>query len=310
VLPNWMPDLESLDLLLSVADLGSMGRAAEAHRISQPGASTRLRHLERRLGVTLLIRTSRGSVLTRAGEEVVARARDVITAANALTKGVLMLRDDRAGTLRVAASFTIAEYLLPAWLLAMRQTMPNADVIVCVANSVEVAERVLAGRADLGLIESPTVPADLGVHRLGSDRLALVVSPSHPLAANAEQLRPIDLMDHPLLLREPGSGTRDTFLAALGAALGRGTRPDLPKASELGSTTTILAVARAGGGVGVVSERAAASELASGALIELSVRDMELTRDLHAVWAGSAPSELAREFIRLAAHSIANYESV
>jgi DNA-binding transcriptional LysR family regulator len=294
MLPEWTPELATLDLLLSVAELGSVGRAAQAHRISQPSASARLAHLERRLGVPVLVRTSRGSTLTPAGEAVVAWARGVVGAALALTDGVLSLREDRLARLRL----TVAECLLPIWLIRLRRNQPGLEVAVTVANSHEVCGQVRGGQADLGLVESPTLPADLSAQRIGSDRLVLVVSPDYPLAARTAPLRPIDVPGLPLLLREPGSGTRDTFLAALAAALHRS--PELPNASELGSTTTIMATTRAGGGVGVVSERAAAADLATGSLVEVPVSELRLTRDLHAVWSGTEPPPFGRELIRLA----------
>lgn len=298
MLPPWTPDLPTLDLLLSVAETGSVGRAATAHRISQPSASTRLARLERQVGVALLVRTRRGSTLTPAGEAVVAWARGVVDAAQALTDGVQTLRADRSARLRVAASLTIAEYLLPPWLLALRRNHAGLDIAVTVENSSEVCADVTAGRADIGFIELPTVPAGLTAQRIGTDRLAIVVAPRYPLAAHAATgIAPRDLLGQPLLVREPGSGTRDTFLHALELALGQ--VQALPHATELGSTTTLLATARAGGGPAVVSARAAAADLASGALVEVGVRGLDLERPLHAVWVGRLPTNLAHELVLL-----------
>lgn len=305
MLRAWTPDLATLDLLLSVAEFGSVGRAAEAHHISQPSASGRLAHLERRLGVPVLVRSTRGSTLTPAGEAVVAWARPVVDAARALTDGVLTLRQDRVARLRVAASLTIAEYLLPAWLLKLRRRNPDVQASVTVANSQDVCAHLRAGQADVGLVESPVVPHDLTVARIGSDRLVLVVSPDYPLAARTSRpLVPTDVGELPLLLREPGSGTRDTFLAALATALRLPSPPELRFASELGSTTTIVATARAGGGIGVVSEFAAAADLRAGSLVEVPVSDLDLRRDLHAVWAGNPVPPLARELIALAESAV------
>lgn len=298
-LASWTPDLAALDLLLSVAELGSVGRAAAAHQISQPSASARLARLERQLRVPLLVRTSRGSRLTPSGEAVVAWAHGVVDAARTLTDGVQTLRADQSARLRVAASLTIAEYLMPPWLLALRRSNPGLDVAATVANSHEVCERVRSGVADLGFVEMPTVPEDLTAQQVGTDRLALVVAAGYPLAARAAcGVRARDLPDQPLLLRESGSGTRDTFLHALAVALGE--EPVLPHATELGSTTTILATARAGGGLAVLSARAAAGDLTAGVLVEIVVPDLELDRPLHAVWLGRRPTNLAHELILLA----------
>lgn len=301
MLPPWTPDLPALDLLLSVAELGSLGRAATAHGISQPSASGRLAHLERRLGVPLLVRTSRGSTLTPAGEAVVAWAYQVVAAAHVLTDGVITLRPGRVPRLRVAASLTVAEYLLPLWLLRLRRRQTDLDVAVTVANSHVVSARVRSGRADIGFVESPVVPSDLTSAAIGPDRLVLVVSPDYPLGQRPVRMqRPVDLLDLPLLMREPGSGTRDTFMAALAGALRRSSAPDMTHAIELGSTTTILATARAGGGVGVVSERAAAADLAAGSLVAMTVTGLDLARSLRAVWLGNRLGGPAQQLVEVA----------
>lgn len=304
MLPPWTPDLASLDLLLSVAELGSVGRAAETHGISQPSASARLSHLERRLGVSLLVRTRRGSTLTPAGEAVVAWARGVIEATQVLTDGVSVLRSGHSARLQLAASLTIAEYLLPAWLTVLRRDHPDLEISVTVANSLDVAKQVRAGTAHFGLIESPSVPDELTAQRISGDRLILVTSPDSRLADQAATpMRPVDVVDLPLLLREPGSGTRDTFMSALTAALGDTGAPELPHAADLGSTTTILATARAGGGVGVVSVLAAASDLRAGSLVELSTAGLPLERDLRMVWAGDIPPPHAFDLLKAAARA-------
>ncbi|MEU4237126.1 LysR family transcriptional regulator [Actinoplanes sp. NPDC026619] len=292
-LPPWISDLPALDLLLSVAETGSVGRAAQRHGISQPTASERLARLERRLGVPLLVRSRRGSLLTPAGQAVAVWTQQVVDAAHHLADGVRTLRDDRQARLRVAASLTVAEYMLPAWLLALRRTHPDLEISAQVANSQGVCEMVRGGNADLGFVESPDIPADLSSRMVGSDRVALVVAAGY-LSSRAS-LRVADLLSQPLLLREPGSGTRDTFLNALVASLGE--MPDLPHATSLGSTTTILATTRAGGGIGVVSARATAGPVAAGELVELRVPSLSLVRPLHAVWLGATPSELAAELI-------------
>jgi DNA-binding transcriptional LysR family regulator len=293
-LPPWISDLPALDLLLSVAETGSVGRAAQAHGISQPSASARLARLERRLGVPLLVRSRRGSLLTPAGQAVAVWTQQVVGAAHTLADGVLTLRADRVARLRVAASLTVAEYMLPAWLLGLRRTHPDTEISAEVSNSHGVCAMVRSGAADLGFVESPDIPADLSRRRVGEDRVALVVSAGYPLAARAGQALPIaDLLEQPLLLREPGSGTRDTFLGAVEKALG--TMPPLPHATSLGSTTTILATARAGGGIGVVSARAAEEK---GELVELRVPGLDLHRPLHAVWLGKRPSPLAEDLMR------------
>lgn len=304
-LPPWTPDLRALELLLSVAELGSVGKAARAHLISQPSASATLSRLERRLGVPLLVRTTRGTTLTTEGRTVAEWARGVVESAWTLADGVTALHERGTGHLRVAASLTTAEHLLPGWLLTLRAAHPDAVVGLAVVNSTEVLARVHAGAADLGLVETPQPPRGVRAELIGRDRLVLAVSPRHDLARRRERpLRPNELLDLPVLVREPGSGTRETFVAALAAATG--TTEDavlLPRAVELGSTTTIVSTALAGGGVAVVSECAVASELGAGTLVELPVTGLDLGRPLHAVWLRGAPPGLAAALIAVARDS-------
>jgi DNA-binding transcriptional LysR family regulator len=300
-LPPWTPDLPALDLFLSVAELGSIGRAAAAHGLSQPSVSARLARLERQLGVDILVRTPRGSVLTPAGEAVVAWARTIVDGARVLTDGAVALRADLNARLRVAASLTVAEYLLPLWLLSLRRNhVEELDIAATVGNSQLVCDWVRSGAADVGFVEMPTVPPDLSARAVGTDRLVLAVAPGHPyVEPGPTAMTPQDLLRLPLLVREPGSGTRDTFLHALSAALGQDVH-DLAHATELGSTTTIVATARAGGGVAVVSARAVAGDFATGTLTELEVAGLSMIRPLHAIWRGSRLTNLAHELVLVA----------
>lgn len=303
-LPPWTPDLASLELLLAVARTGSIARAAEEHHLSQPSASTRLSRLERRLGVALLVRATSGTTLTPTGEAVATWAADVVRAAQQLTDGVAALRGIADARLSVAASLTVAEYLLPAWLLALRARHPDLQVAASVANSHEVSRQVRAGEVDLGFIESPELPEGVTSQDVGVDEVVLAVAAHDPLAASArEGIDARVVAGLPLLMREKGSGTRDAFLAALVAATGQATAPALPHALTLGSTATILASARAGGGVGVLSSRAVAGDIATGALVRVPVRAMKAERPLTAIWCGRQPTPLARELITLARRS-------
>lgn len=300
-LPRWSPDLNSLALLLSVAEFGSIGKAANAYGISQPVASTRLSRLERQVGLALLTRTATGSRLTPVGEAFAAWAREVVYSMQVLTDNVTALRETRSARLRIAASLTVAEYLMPAWLMLLRRENPSLEVTAVVANSDEVCDRVRCGRVEVGFVEMPTVPADLSAGQIGVDRLVLVAAPDHPAAAGSRTpVVAADLVEQPILLREQGSGTRTTFVNALATLLRSDGPLELPHALELGSTTTILATARVGGGIAVISARAARADLNTGALIEVEVAGLEARRPLNAVWMGRLPTPPAQLLINAA----------
>lgn len=281
-LPDRVTDLMPFDLLLSVARVGSLGLAAAEHGISQPAASARIRRLERQLRVPLIERSPRGSRLTPDGELVAEWARVAIDAALALEAGVTSLRARSDAVLRVAASMTIAEYLLPGWLTALRARDPQTAVALTAGNSAEVAAAVLDGGAHLGFVEGPDLSPGLASHPVGTDRLTVVVGPGHRWARRRSGITAAELAATPLVAREPGSGTRRHFERALRAqaALNR-----VPPVAELSSTTAIKSAVAAGIGPAVLSSLAVAPEVAAGTLRPVKVTGLDLSRKLLAVWA-------------------------
>src|SRR5260370_37657672 len=127
-LPERVADLMPFELLLSVARLGSLGLAAQAHGISQPAASTRIRRLERRLGVTLIQRSPHGSRLTPHGELVAGRAQAAVDAAAALEAEHTSTQERREAVPRVGAALNGPEYPPPGWLTARRCLEPHNRV--------------------------------------------------------------------------------------------------------------------------------------------------------------------------------------
>src|SRR6185312_4977549 len=274
-LPARVSDLTGFDLLLSVARTGSIGRAAAEHGVSQPAASARMRLLEGQLGLALIERSPRGSKLTPAGALVAGWAQAAVDA------GVVALRRERDSRLRIAASMTVAEYLLAAWLTALRSVDPGAVVALSAVNSADVAHAVLAGTAEIGFVEGPGIPDGLHAEPVGRDTLTLVVAPAHPWARRRAGVPAAELARTALVSREAGSGTRGYLEEALRAQAGL---ERVAPAAELSSTTAIKAAVAAGAGPAVLSSLAVAAELAAGTLRAVPVTGVDLTRTLRAVW--------------------------
>ena len=279
VLPAVTPDLISLDLLLTVAEYGSLGQAGRVHGMTQPAVSMRMTQLERRMGLQLLERTPSGTRLTPAGASVVDWARQVIDAAAAMMAGTVALRAGSASGLRVAASLTVSDHLLPGWLVALHVGGPDIAVSLEVHNSTGVIRLVADGQADIGFIEGPLPPGVVQARKVAADRLIVVVGPGHPWARRRRPVTGEVLAATPLILREAGSGTRQVLEDAL-APWGGPSAPLL----QLGSTTAILGAVRRGEGPAVISILAAADELAAGRVVEIPTSGLDLSRDLQAVW--------------------------
>lgn len=273
-----MPSVESLRLLVAVADLGSISAAARDCDLSQPSASSRLRHLERQLRLDLLDRRTRGAELTAEGAAVTEWARTVVSAMSALQTGAEALRADH--TVRIACSQTIAEYLMPAWLARLREHSTE-PVHLTVGNSAAVIAEVRAHVADLGFVEGPTVPSDLAARTVRTDRMVLVAAPGHRLTRRRED-RPVtaeELAQTPLVTRERGAGTRDALEAAL-AQLGLAPNSE---SVALGTNAAVKIMVAAGGHAAVLSELAVAAELRDGRLVEIPTTGIDLQRRLRAV---------------------------
>ncbi len=292
-LPPTFPDLASLDLFVSVIELGSVSRAADAHGITHPSASSRIKHLERQLDLRLLDRGPGGSVPTDAGVVVAGWAERILRAAHELSAGLSAYQAEQTGRLRIAASFTIAEYLLPQWLDRFSRAHPRDSIALEVANSTTVVDRLHRGAADLGFIETPSELTGLDEQVVGHDELVTVVASSHPWATRGSV--PVEaLAATPLVMREAGSGTREALESAL-RNLGLG---EPSAVLELGSTAAVRAAVEHGNAPTVISRLAVAAEVTSGQLVEIEAPGLTIGRDLRAVWpAGSELPPLARALL-------------
>lgn len=296
VLPPSTPDLLALDLLDSIAELGSLSRAASRHQMSQPAVSMRMSQLERRLGIILLHRGPAGTRLTPAGERVAALNRRVLSEAQALMAGVEAIVAQESSQLRVAASLTVAEHLLPGWIGALHRESPDVILAVEVTNSSKVVARVGDGSADVGFVEGhEAAPTGMTTVVVRSDRLVVVVNPAHPWARRERAVRGPELAAAQLIVREPGSGTRQVLDDAL--------RPwGAPRSRlEMGSTVSILAAARRGEGPAVLSALAVAEDIGAGRLVAVPTEDIDLTRSLRAIWLRARPlAPIVRRLLNIA----------
>lgn len=298
-----VPELRALELLAVVSKKGSLSAAAAEVGITQQAASSRVRTMESLVGTSLLDRTRRGSVLTPTGELLVQWAGAVLTAAAELDAGIAALRADRRGHLTIAASLTIAEHLLPGWLVALRAHQVQrgqvpTEVTMTATNSERVEGLVRAGEVDLGFVEGPDAPNGLQHRLVGTDTLVVVVGPSHPWAQrSSRRVSAATLAATPLVVREPGSGTRTVLARALDKL------PAAPPALELSSTAAVRAAVAAGAGPAALGAHAIGADLAAGHLVRIHVAGLDLTRRLHAVWRGGAhpPDGAARDLVAWAA---------
>ncbi|WP_454164016.1 LysR family transcriptional regulator [Gordonia iterans] len=289
-------DLQALQLLVEVDERGSLSAAARELQVAQPNASRAIARLERRLGVTLLTRSTHGSRLTAQGTVLVHWARETIAGAQRLLDVAEGLRGEQTSALAVAASLTVAEHLMPRWLGRFRTEFPATRVHLQMQNSARVLELVASGECAVGFIESPGHPTGLRHAVVARDRLVVVVPPDH-LWVRRRPPAVDELAGTPLVTREAGSGTRDTLDAALA---------DHPRAApllELGSSAAILTAVAAGMGPAVLSTLAVDSAAATGAVQVVDVPGLVVERELRAVWRPPRPTPPANDLVRIAGSS-------
>jgi DNA-binding transcriptional LysR family regulator len=259
----------------------------------------RLRSLEKLLGTQLLERATTGARLTVAGAATAEWAAAVLADMRTLLSGTAALRAHRNSHVHLAASLTVAEYLVPRWLHQLATEMPATTVSLEMGNTAHVLDLLAGGRVELGFIEGPRPPRRLHSKELLADELVVVVSPSHPWARRRRAITASQLAATPLVLRERGSGTRQVLADALGAY-----GLHVSTAMELGSTTAIKAAVTAGAGPSVVSSLAVRYELEAGQLVAVTCEDLPLRRAIRAVWAGARPpAAAASRLLDIAARS-------
>lgn len=256
--------LEQLRVFLAVAQESHVTRAAARLNMTQSSVSAALAALEGRHGVRLFNRVGRGIELTEAGRLFRPEAQAVLDKAADAGRLLKDLSGAPSGSLILHASQTVASYWLPKRLMAYRERHRQVDLHMSVGNTRGAAEAVLAGRADLAVVEGRVDAPALTMTKVGEDRLVLVVGRRH-FWRKGQGLEPADLLATDWIHREQGSGTR----AALEEELRRlGIAPQALRVTlELPSNEAVIAAVEAGCSAAVLSYRAVEAHLSQGWLV-------------------------------------------
>lgn len=274
-------ELRLLQIFCRVYEERSFSKAAASLGLAQPTVSEHVKKLERSYGTQLFDRTTREVRPTRAGEQLYQLARELGETERRIAEGMARFLGEGGGEVAVGASTIPGEVLLPRLIAEFGKAHPRVRVSMTVRSTRAVLDELLAGRLDVAFVGARTDDDHLRFTRFASDRLVLVAPRTGRWKA-ARSLTIEQLRAEPLVLREPGSGTREALqskLAEHGLGLG-----DLRVAAELGSTTAIKEAVKEGAGLAMISDLAVRSELAARELRIIPVRGLgELKRDFHAV---------------------------
>ena len=273
--------LRQLAIFTAVADAGSTAAAAGRVALSQSATSAALNELEAVLEARLFDRVGTRLVLNDTGRGLLPQARAVLDGAAGIERdfglGAAANGSGAPSRLRVGASTTIGNYLLPTLIANWQRARPGAHVDVQIANTGAVAASVARMEVDVGLIEGPCHEPDVVAQPWREEELAIVCAPSHPLLGGdpTRRLNLAALRQAAWLLREPGSGTREAVEQALQPHLHQ-----LREGLHFGGTEAIKQAAVEGLGFTCLSLFAVQDLVALGRLVRVRTTLPRLTRPL------------------------------
>ncbi|RJQ42675.1 MAG: LysR family transcriptional regulator [Gaiellales bacterium] len=271
-------DLNKLRTFCSIAEKGNFSAVAEDLFMSQSAVSQQIQALERRYGVVLFDRGSKGATLTEPGRILYNKARKILDIEDEINQEFDDLRGLKGGELHVGASTTVGNFLMPFYLGEFKKRYPEVKVSMMVENTRIIEEQLLAGLFPLAVVEHETQNSSLVKEPIERDRLVLFVSPEHRWA-DRESVTREELMEEPFITRELGSGTREVMEEKLKES----GVDKLNVTMELGNSAAITTAVAAGLGVSILSRRVVHAQLESNMLQQVPIEGVRLEREFYLV---------------------------
>jgi DNA-binding transcriptional LysR family regulator len=273
-----MIDLMRLQTFVHSAESLSFSEAARQMHLTQPTISHHIKMLETDLGVELFERVGGSLKLTDAGRMLLPRARKLIRQSIEIEQMMESFHEEVVGDIRIACSTTTGKYILPQFAARFQYRNPAVKVSILRCTPDYIVSRLLESEADLGVINHDTLSDDLEFQDFFVDHIVLIVPAEHPWVKR-EYVDPSELIDQPLIIREPMSGTRRVVLTELGKH--DITLDDMNLFMELGNAEAIIKTIEAGFGVSFVSRLSAEWALDQGTVAEVPVAGFDLHRRVY-----------------------------
>lgn len=287
-----------LKVFRSVAKNLSFTKAASELYISQPAISKNIQALENEFGLRLFVRRGNRIYLTSAGKVLLDYSEEIFNLQLKLESNLNLFKEEQTGSLRLGASTTIAQYVIAPVLSKFNKKFPNIKLSLLSGNSERIADALLKGEIDLGIVEGKIKNKDLKYTHFISDELVAATSFNNKLV-NKNEVALKELIRLPLILRERGSGTLEVFEHALKNKKVK--ISSLNIVMFLGSTEAIKLYLESDECIGFISTRAIEKELNESVLKVLKIKDLQIKRNfefirLHGAQTLSATSK----FIQIA----------
>jgi len=274
-------DLRQLEVFRKVVDLKSFSRAAKEVFRAQASVSERIATLEDMVGTKLLNRLGREVVPTKAGELLYKHAVLLLEMKRTASLEMESFLGIKRGEIHLGGSTIPGEYILPNIIGQFCRQYPSLSVTLTVGDTGRIENRVLNGDLELGVVGSKGSQQNLIHHKLWKDELVLAVPAKHRWAEKGE-ISPEELCEEPFIFREPGSGTfkiLDDYLRSAGSEGLNALKP----VAWFGTSTAIKEGIKGGLGVSILSSRALDTELRTGILKSLKVRNLPMTRSFYLI---------------------------
>ncbi|MDX7985749.1 LysR family transcriptional regulator [Xenorhabdus sp. 12] len=265
--------LRQLEIFTEVLKSGSTTQASQQLALSQSAVSASLTDLEGQLGVQLFDRVGKRLVTNEHGRLLYPKALALLEQVGEVEQ----LFKLELGALRLAASSTIGNYMLPEMLAKYRQDYPDTPLELNISNTEDVIKAVVEFRVDLGLIEGLCHDPEVIAQSWMKDELVIFSSPDSPLLKR--EITVEDLISAPWILREKGSGTREVLDHLLFSQM-----PRFNIAMELGNSEAIKHAVQYGMGISCLSRRVIQEQLKNGTLTELIIPGLHLKRTLYLIY--------------------------
>jgi DNA-binding transcriptional LysR family regulator len=280
-----------------VADLKSFSKAADDLFLTQPTVSGHILSLEHSLSLRLFDRTGREVRLTKAGEVFLRYASKILSSRKDLLNALSEYSQGIRGELSMGASTTPGEYLLPKLMGHFKKEHPHFTLSLKIADTKEVAQLVLEGDVEYGMIGGKLNHNFLHYEKYEEDEIIVVAPSGHPLTKK-KKADLTDLLKEPWIIREEGSGTQmavEKGLRKKGKSL-----KQFNVVMEMGSTSAVKEGVKAGLGLAFISKRAVEEELKQGLFSRIHVEGIDpISRQLYIVsHRGRTLSPIGMEFLR------------
>lgn len=289
--------IDELKTFIKLCEIRNFTKTAEALSMSQPTVSLHIRNLEELFQTQLIQRNSKQLQITPTGEILLDSAKQIIQLLEQTKKDIFEHHHKIYGHLKIGASFTIGEYILPKLLSKIKEEYPNLNFEIIIGNTGEIVEYVKLFKVDIGLIEGTTDEKLLHIHPFQKDELVIISSSNHPLSKK-DKVTIRDLQNEQWISRESGSGTRENlnhFLHSNGLKV--------KSITTISSNQGVKELVRHGIGLSLLSKNVIERDAELGEIAIISIENIQLYRTLSYVY---SPLMLKKNNIEIFIHALQN----